>query len=71
MNNDMNKIMDNEMEEISGGAGLTAQYHLIKQGETLGGIAEKYGTSVIKLLSLNPQIENPNLIYAGEKIRIF
>lgn len=71
MSNEMNKMIDDELENITGGAGLTGYYHLIKEGETLSGIADKYGTSVIKLMSLNHQIKNPNLIYAGEKIRIF
>ena len=71
MNTEMNKIMDNEMEEISGGAGLTAQYHLIKQGETLSGIAVKYRTTIKNLMALNPQIKNPDLIFAGTRIRVY
>lgn len=46
-----------------------AQYHTVKKGETLSGIASKYGTTSTKLAKLNG-IKNPNLIYAGQKIRV-
>ena len=70
MNNEMNKMMENEMENVSGGAGVGAQYHLVQKGETLSGIAAKYHTTVKNLLSLNPRIDNPNLIFPGEMIRV-
>ena len=41
----------------------------IKQGDTLSGIASKYGTSVSQLASLN-KISNPNLIMAGDTLKI-
>ena len=44
--------------------------HTVRRGETLWGIARKYGTSVSALLARNPQIKNPNLIYPGEKVSI-
>lgn len=49
--------------------GTTAQYYTVKSGDTLSGIASKYGTTVSKLQSLNG-ISNPNLIYAGTKLRV-
>lgn len=36
---------------------------------TLSGIAKRYGTTVANLVKLN-KIKNPNLIYAGSKIRV-
>ena len=71
MNNEMNKMMENEMENVSGGAGLGAQYHLVVKGDTLSAIAVKYGTTVKNLQALNPRIKNPNLIYPGEYIRVY
>lgn len=71
MNNEMNKMMEHEMENVSGGAGLTAQYHMIKSGETLSGIAVMYRTTVKNLMALNPQIKNPDLIFAGTRIRVY
>lgn len=47
----------------------TAVYYTVKRGDTLSGIAAKYGTTVSKLVSLN-NIKNANLIYAGQKLRI-
>lgn len=43
--------------------------YTIKWGDTLSEIALKYNTTVFKLVRLN-NIANPNLIYAGEKLRI-
>ena len=42
----------------------------IQKGQTLSGIASKYGTTIQELLKLNPQIKDPNLIYAGAKLNI-
>lgn len=42
----------------------------IKSGDTLSGIASKYGTSVSTLMSLNPYIKNANLIYAGNSLKL-
>ena len=42
----------------------------IKSGDTLSGIASKYGTSVSTLMSLNPYIENADLIYAGNSLKL-
>lgn len=43
--------------------------YTIKKGDTLSGIAQKYGTTVSTLQSLN-HIQNPNLIYAGSILKI-
>lgn len=60
----------NEVQKIvNGSTGLAASYHTIKSGETLSGIAAKYGTTVAKLQSLNG-IKNVNKIYAGSRIRV-
>jgi LysM repeat protein len=40
-----------------------------KWNSTLSGIAAHYGTTISKLLKLNPTIKNPDLIYTGQKIR--
>jgi LysM repeat protein len=42
----------------------------IARGDTLSGLAKKYHTTVAELLKLNPQIKNPNLIYAGRKLNV-
>lgn len=45
------------------------EYHTIESGETLTSIAKDFGTTVDALVSLNG-IENPNLIIAGDSIRV-
>ena len=47
-----------------GAARITGK-HIIDNGETLSGIAAKYGTTVDALRKANPQIKNANNIYAG------
>ena len=44
--------------------------HAVKDGDTLSGIAAMYGVSLDALIAANPQIKNPNLIYAGDKVAI-
>lgn len=46
-----------------------AQYYTIKRGDTLYGIALKFGTTIGALQRMN-NIKNANLIYAGTKIRV-
>lgn len=43
--------------------------YTVQRGDTLSGIAHKYGTTVAKLVELN-NIKNPNLITVGQKITI-
>lgn len=64
------KMMDNELDVVSGGGANGSLHYLIVPGDTLGEIAAKYGTTVAKLLALNPNIKNPDLIFAGDYIRI-
>ncbi len=47
-----------------------AVYHTVVTGETLWGIAQKYGTTLGELLVWNPQIKNPNVIQAGLRLRV-
>lgn len=51
------------------GSGSGAVYYTVKSGDTLSGIAAKYGTTYQKIAQLNG-IRNPNIIYAGQKIRV-
>ena len=46
------------------------EYYVVKSGDTFGAIAKKYGLTQKELAKLNPQIENINLIYKGQKIRV-
>lgn len=44
--------------------------YTIKRGDTLSGIASRYGTDVSTLMGLNPYIKNANLIYAGKSLNL-
>lgn len=44
-------------------------YYTIRPGDTLSGIAQQFGTTVKKLQAWNG-IRNPDIIYAGTKIRV-
>lgn len=50
-------------------AGSTITY-VVQPGDYLSRIAKTYGTSVNAILSLNPQITDPSLIYPGEELQI-
>ena len=56
-----------EVQSIVDGGGK--EDHTIESGETLTSIAKDFGTTVDALVSLNG-IENPNLIIAGDSIRV-
>lgn len=61
---------NSESSSGSQGSGTAASYHTVVKGETMWGIARRYGIGVNALIALNPQIKNPNLIYAGQKVRV-
>ncbi|CUP44968.1 N-acetylmuramoyl-L-alanine amidase sle1 precursor [[Eubacterium] contortum] len=79
----MNECYRDLPAEIKGGSGTpstpkptptpapapTAETHTVKSGETLSGIAAKYGTTYQHLAAING-INNPDLIYAGQVIKI-
>ncbi len=52
------------------GARDAAPAHTVRAGETLSGIAERYGVSVGDLLAANRQITNPNLIHPGQTVTL-
>jgi N-acetylmuramoyl-L-alanine amidase len=51
------------------GPAARAATHLVRPGETLSSIASRYGTSVTALASAN-RLRNPNLIVAGQRLRV-
>lgn len=64
---EVNKILNSKSSSSSSSK---VQYYTVKSGDTLSGIASKYGTTVSKLMSLNPNIKDANLIYVNQKIRV-
>ena len=57
--NKVNEILESENYKI----------YTVKSGDTLSEIAEKYNTTVSKIVKDN-NIKNPNLIYPGQKLKI-
>jgi murein DD-endopeptidase MepM/ murein hydrolase activator NlpD len=47
----------------------SGSYYTVRNGDTLGAIAARYGTTVSRLAALNG-IRNPNMIYAGQRIKV-
>lgn len=58
----------------SGGSGGTtsdsAKTYTVKSGDTIWGIAKKYGLTLNQIIALNPQIKNPNLISIGQTVYV-
>lgn len=56
--------------ESSQNTSSSGQWYTVVRGDTLWGIARRYGVDLTSLIALNPQIKNPNLIYPGQKVRV-
>ena len=63
---DYNKVQ-NKVNELLGSK--NSKTYTVKSGDTLSEIAEKYNTTVSKIVKDN-NIENANLIYPGQKLKI-
>lgn len=69
------EIFLDETSEIANNSGNTTQIntesveYTVQSGDTLSAIARRYGTTVQELVDIN-NIQNPDLIYPGEKLRI-
>jgi spore coat assembly protein SafA len=44
--------------------------YIVQPGDTLSGIADRFGVTLLALEQANPQITNPNLIHPGEVVYI-
>jgi LysM repeat protein len=47
----------------------TAKLHIVSSGDTLGGIAERYDTTVERLQALNPKVD-PQALRVGQELRV-
>lgn len=58
-----------QVDDLSETINTKSVFYTIERGDTLSEIAQKYGTTVQELASIN-NISNPSLIYPGEQIRV-
>ena len=49
--------------------GPNVQVYVVQDGDTLGEIAQRFGTTVDALVEAN-NIEDPDLIFSGQRLRI-
>lgn len=62
------KIYPGQVVRVSG-APVAASTYTVQRGDYLIKIANKFRTTLSRLLRLNPSIKDPNKIYPGEKIK--
>ena len=55
------------MADVAGG---TAKYYVVKKGDTLTKIANRYGVTRTQLMRWNNRITDPDYIQAGWQIRV-
>lgn len=65
-----NYIYPGETIHLPGGSHDHTGEYTVRQGDTLSGIANRQGISLATLEAVNPQIRNPNLIFAGQLIHL-
>lgn len=67
----LNLIYPGQKLQISSAAALNSNqlYYTVKKGDTVSGIAVKFGTTVNKIKTLNA-LKNVDLIFVGEKLRV-
>jgi len=70
MSEEMKEVSLEEMNETAGGAGSNKVVYTVVRGDNLSKIAKHYGVTVKQLVEWN-NIENPNLIFPGQKIVIY
>ena len=80
---DEKRIIDNEFENVTGGAGGWQKYargsyinygnyivYTVASGDVLTGIAPRFGVTVGQIQQWN-NIKNPDVIAAGQKLTIY
>lgn len=65
---DPNQIWPGQVLKVTGTVSQESTYY-VQAGDTLSSIANKFGTTISNLVSIN-HISNPNVIYVGQKIYV-
>ena len=58
-----------QAQQRTGVKRAVAKLHIVCSGDTLGGIAERYDTTVERLLALNPRVD-PQALRVGQELRV-
>jgi uncharacterized protein (TIGR02594 family) len=75
----LRRLLDKKVISLEGQAPLDLpsmpevpgeEVYTVKPGDTLWGIARKQGVSLDELIDLNPDIEDPDIILPGQRIKI-
>ena len=66
---DYNAIQDIVNKKLGGGSSSSSKTYTVKKGDTLSGIATKFGTTYQEIARKNG-IANPNKIYPGQVLKI-
>lgn len=64
-----NLIYAGQVLRVNGSASTGSVYYTVRAGDNLSAIASRYGTSYQSIAALNG-LANPNLIYAGQTLKI-
>ncbi|MCO4532330.1 LysM domain protein [Streptococcus infantarius subsp. infantarius] len=64
-----NLIFAGQTLRVNGSASAGSVYYTVRAGDNLSAIASRYGTSYQSIVALNG-LANPNLIYAGQTLKI-
>lgn len=64
-----NLIYVGQVLRVNGSASAGSIYYTVRVGDNLSAIASRYGTSYQSIAALN-DLDNPNLIYAGQTLKI-
>lgn len=64
-----NLIYVGQVLRVNGSASASSVYYTVRAGDNLSAIASRYGTSYQSIASLNG-LANPNLIFAGQTLKI-
>ncbi|MFD9389941.1 peptidoglycan-binding protein [Streptomyces sp. NPDC060000] len=48
----------------------TPEFYVVREGDSLSKIADKFHLSLAKIEAMNPEIENFDLIHPGDRVRV-
>ena len=68
-NDNSHALNENDLEMVSGGYNGPCFVYVVKKGDCLSVLAQRYGTTVRELIEIN-NLKNPNQLFEGNKLLI-